>query len=104
VVAVSGSQKTWNTLLCLGVGCFLRCRAWLVATTVIQAETIAKKALLDAKDVMRENRKRENSSKNTSKSPQLLVIVPCMANRPLANKADKAAAAGAAAVKKKRTR
>jgi len=86
VVAVSGSQKTWNTLLCLGVGCFLRCRAWLVATTVIQAETIAKKALLDAKDVMRENRKRENSSKNTT------------------NKADKAAAAGAAAVKKKRTR
>src|SRR5271155_3322714 len=68
VVAVSGSQRPWNVLLCLQVCCFLRNRAWLIVTIAIQAEAAAKKALLDAKDVMRENRKRKNSSKNTSKS------------------------------------
>ena len=60
---------------------------------MVQAEAAAKKALLDAKDVMRENRKRKNSSKNTSKSSQLLVIILCLANCSLANKADKAAVA-----------
>jgi hypothetical protein len=36
--------------------------------------------LLDAKDIMRENRKRKNSSKNTSKSSQSLVIILGLAN------------------------
>jgi hypothetical protein len=48
---------------------------------------------LDAKDVMRENRKRKNSSKNTSKSSQSSVTFLCIANYSLESKADKAAAA-----------
>jgi hypothetical protein len=102
VVVVSGSPRLWNVLSCLKVCCFLRNRAWLTVTTVVQAEAAAKKALLDAKDTMRENRKRKNSSKNTSKSPQLLVTVLCLANCSLANKADKAAAVAAGAAKKKK--
>src|SRR5271155_3616350 len=107
VVAVSGSQRPWNVLLCLQVCCFLRNRAWLIVTIVIQAEAAARKALLDAKDTMRENRKRKNSSKNTSKSSQSSVTFLCIANCSLASKADKAAAvatAATAAAKKKRKR
>lgn len=110
VVAVSGSQRPWNVLLCLQVCCFLRSRAWLIVTIAIQAEGAAKKALLDAKDVLRENRKRKNSSKNTSKSSQSSVTFLCIANCSLASKADKAVAVATAAIaaakknKKKRTR
>ena len=98
MVAVSGSQRPWNVLLCLKVCCSLRSCAWLIVTIAVQAEAAAKKALLDAKDVMRENRKRKNSSKNTSKSSQSFVTFLCIANRSLENKAEKAAAAA----KKKR--
>lgn len=52
---------------------------------------------MDAKDLIRENRKRKNSSKNTSKLSQLLVTISGLANCLLANKADKAAAADVAA-------
>lgn len=69
---------------------------------VVHAEAVAKKTLLDAKDMMRENRKRKNSSKNTSKSSQSLVTISYIANRSLASKADKDAAADAAAAKKKK--
>jgi hypothetical protein len=93
VVAVSGSQRPWNVLLCLKVCCFLRNRAWLIVTIAVQAEAAAKKALLDAKDVMRENRKRKNSSKNTSKSSQSFVTFLCITNCSLESKAEKAAAA-----------
>ena len=98
MVAVSGSQRPWNVLLCLRVCCFLRNRAWLIVTIVVQAEAAVKKALLDAKDVMRENRKRKNSSKNTSKSSQSFVTLWCTANCSSASKADKAAAVATAAL------
>jgi hypothetical protein len=81
---------------------------WLIVTTVVRAEAAARKALLDAKDIMRENRTRKNSSKNTSESSQLLVIVWCIAKPFLAHKVGKAVVAGAAgpagvaAAKKKR--
>jgi hypothetical protein len=75
----------------------------------VTAEAAAKKALLDAKDIMRENRKRKNSSKNTSRSSQSFVTILGLANYPLASKADKTAAAAAtaaasAAAKKKKQR
>ena len=70
-----------------------------VVTIAVQPEAAAKKALLNAKDVMRENRKRKNSSKNTSKSSQPLVTISCIADCPLESKAETAADA-----KKKRTR
>jgi hypothetical protein len=64
---------------------------------VIQAEAASKKALLDAKDVMRGNRKRKNSSKNTSKLSQSFVTFLCIANRFSEAKAGKAGKAGKAA-------
>ena len=51
---------------------------------------------MNAKDILRENRKRKNSSKNTSKLPWSFVTTWGLANCPLASKADKAAAAAAA--------
>jgi len=47
-----------------------------LALEAVQSEAAAKKALLDAKDIIRQNRKRKNSSKNTARLKRLPMQPP----------------------------
>ena len=59
-------SKAMECSLVLGGTSPISCASPFVTVLAIQAESAAKKALLDVKEELRQSRKRKNSSKNTS--------------------------------------